>query len=240
MRRRVLWRLAGETLFLQALFSPRRRQGPGVAAAMTWVPDAGGGALRADRLARHTEGFNTNPALAGPILGALARLESEADPEDRAAANRIERFKRACEAPFAAAGDHLLWRGLRGGGGMAGAAAALIAGGWGPAAFLVVYNAGHLGLRVGGVFWGHARGERAAGLLRAGWFARCRVAGLWLARLAPLVLAGALVSASDPGPAALALAAAAGGYAAVRGSAPGSVVLAGAIIVGLIAARLWG
>jgi len=230
-------------LFLQALFSRERRQGIGFAAALAPVARTLAGDERKEFLSRHVEDFNTNPAMAGPILGAVMRLEEAAvggDPEGR---ERVERFKRAVQSPFAAAGDRLLWRDLRGGGVAAGCALGWVAGVWGPILFLVVYNLVHLGLRVGGVFWGYRRGAEAAGLLRS---RRFRLVCRPVSWLGPLGIAAVAVVAGATGPlrpavATAAVAAAAAGMLLGRGR-PGTPrgVFPGAVLLGLALSILMG
>jgi hypothetical protein len=105
--------------------------------------------------------------------------------------------------------------------------------------FLVVFNAVHLGLRVGGVFWGYCRGENTHLLVRARWFRRALTVAPWL------VLAGGAAAgiaalgprATDSGPAWLGGFAMVAGYTAGRRRVSrGTLVAIGAIIVGLVAA----
>ena len=102
---------------------------------------------------RHVELFNAHPYLTSVGLGAVTRLEQAGeDPET------IRRFKAAIRGPLGGLGDALIWA--------AWLPVTLLVGlllGWlgpGPAVavpvFLVLYNAGHLGLRV----WGYRIGLR--------------------------------------------------------------------------------
>ena len=95
--RGMLTKVGAGLLFLQAAFNPERRQGIGVAAAL--APVARLWKDRRDRRAfflRHLENFNTNPAMAGPILGAVVRLEEDAATGNAAAAERrADRHARA-------------------------------------------------------------------------------------------------------------------------------------------------
>ena len=195
-------------LFLQAAFNPDRRQGIGFGAALApWARLHGDDAERRAFLERHVKAFNTNPAMAAPILGAVARLETRAAAGDAVAAKRVLQLKQGTEGPFAAAGDRLVWNGVRPLAGYLGLAAVFWAGGWGVVLFLALYNLVHLGLRLGGVFWGFARGEQVHMLLRGRWLRRAQAVLPWLV-LAAAVLAAA--SAWSPGtaggPAVLALA----------------------------------
>jgi mannose/fructose/N-acetylgalactosamine-specific phosphotransferase system component IID len=241
--RAVLTRVAAGTLVLQASFNGERRQGLGVAAAL--APAAGFWPGNEDRRAffrRHLENFNTNPAMAGPILGAVVRLEERAARGDAPALARVPRVKKALEGPFAAAGDTLLWSGARPVSGHLGSAVALVAGGWGAMVFLVLYNAVHLGLRVGGVFWGYRWGEDvhrllASPRLRA---ATAAVPGFVLVT-AGLLGAVALVSpAGSAGPALLGgVAMGLGWLLGRRGFTRGTLLAVGAMIIGLTAALIF-
>ncbi len=243
LSRGELVRIALGSLVLQAAFNPERRQALGVAAALApaarlW-PE---GAPRRAFLERHLENFNTNPAMAGPVLGAVARLEERAAVGDGRAPARVPRFKRAVEAPFAGAGDALLWSGARPGAGHWGSAAAVAAGAWGPALFLVLYNAVHLGLRVGGVFWGYGRGEDAHLLLRSPRLRRALAVMPWFVASGSVVLAGlALGARSGSAPRALVGAGALlAGFAAGRaGFTRGTMLAVGAMILGLTAALVF-
>jgi PTS system mannose-specific IID component len=115
---------------------------------------------------RHARLFNSHPYLAPIALGAVARLEVEGKPVDT-----IERFKAAVRGALGGLGDRLVWAGWRpvcilGSLGM------LLAGvPWWIAvvAFLVVYNAGHVGLRVWAFRLGWKEGTRIAVSLRTSW-----------------------------------------------------------------------
>jgi PTS system mannose-specific IID component len=140
---------------------------------------------------RHLEHFNAHPYLAGVALGAALRLEA-----DGADAETVRRFKLAVRGPLGGLGDALVWATwLPGVSVMALALYWLGLPGWGSAVlFLVVYNLGHIGLRLWGFRVG-LRDGRAVGrsLERAnlsGWTARLKsVAALLLGLLAGAVLA---------------------------------------------------
>ncbi len=239
-RRGLVARVAWGGLFLQAAYNPERRQALGVAsalapAAVLW-PDF---ETRRLFLQRHLAMFNTNPAMAGPILGAVVRLEERAAAGDAVALDRVVRLKKGLEGPFAAAGDAMVWGGARPLAGLGGSAIALLTGAWGAVFLLVVYNAVHLGLRVGGVFWGYRRGENVHLLVRSRWFRRALTAAPWLVMAGGAAAGIAALSpgATDSGPAWLGGFAVAAGYAAGRRRVSrGTLVAIGAIIVGLVAA----
>jgi PTS system mannose-specific IID component len=106
------------------------------------------------RLNVHMEYFNTQPYLALFILGAAARLEEErASGRDSGA--DVSGLKNALMAPLGALGDSFFWGALKPL--MAVIAAALVLTGawWAPLAFLALYNAWHLWLRVKALQWGY-------------------------------------------------------------------------------------
>ena len=81
-------------LFLQAAFNPDRRQGIGFGAALApWARLHGDDAERRAFLERHVKAFNTNPAMAAPILGAVARLETRAAAVDTRVATNFNEGK---------------------------------------------------------------------------------------------------------------------------------------------------
>lgn len=102
-------------------------------------------------VARAAHFFNAHPYLIGLAVGAAARAEHEgATPE------QVERLREALCGPLGSLGDRLVWAGwLPFLSGLALAAVALGARWYAVAAFLIVYNAGHVALR----WWA----------LRAGW-----------------------------------------------------------------------
>jgi mannose PTS system EIID component len=129
-------------------------------------------------LARHSGHFNAHPYLAGLALGAVARLELLGEEPDV-----VERFKAAVRGPLGGIGDALVWTGW-----LPTTLLVTLAAAWCglPAyfavpLFLLLYNAGHLGLRmwafrvgleegaaVGGRLRQAALGHRAELLFRAG------------------------------------------------------------------------
>jgi len=236
-------RLILGALLLQASFSTDRRQALGMAAAIAPILARDGNrARRGRRLAPYLETYNTNPAMAGPLLGALGRLEERANGGDEAAGREAERLRRALEAPLAARGDSLLWSALRPATVLLGALLAWGVGLPGIALFLILYNVVHLGIRAGGVYWGYAHPDRITALLRTSWprhavpLLRKASAGVLLLLAGFLLLPG---SSWGTGGACLIAAGAAWG----RGRwsfAHGGLVAGGAIMFGLILALLFG
>lgn len=108
-------------------------------------------------VARGAHFFNAHPYLIGLAVGAAARAEHDGAPPDQ-----VERLRAALCGPLGSLGDQLVWAGwLPMLSGLTLAAVALGAGWAAIAAFLVVYNTGHVALR----WWA----------LRAGWTHGTRV-----------------------------------------------------------------
>lgn len=98
-------------------------------------------------LQRHIEHFNAHPYLTGVALGAALRLEADGADEET-----VRRFKLAVRGPLGGLGDALVWATWLPGVSVLALAAYLMGlPGWAAAVlFLVVYNVGHLALRVWG------------------------------------------------------------------------------------------
>jgi len=136
-------------------------------------------------LGRGTRYFNAHPYLSGVGVGALARAECDGAP-----AEQIERLRGALAGPLGSIGDRLVWAGwLPALSALALAAAALGAGLPAVAAFLVIYNAGHVTLRWWGLSSGWNRGVHVATALQEPWIRR---AGALLAPATALALGFAL------------------------------------------------
>ncbi len=111
----------------------------------------------------HAAHFNAHPYLASAALGSLARMEVEDTPRET-----IVRFRDAVRGPLGALGDRLVWAAWL-------PFCAVLGLGvfwaglppWGAvAAFLGMYNAGHIFLRVQGYLLGWAEGPRLGMRLR--------------------------------------------------------------------------
>lgn len=150
-------------------------------------PDGFDAALR-----RHLEHFNAHPYLSTLALGASLRLEADgADPEV------VRRFKTAVRSPLGSLGDALVWAAW-----LPAVSLAALSLFWlgaptwlSVATFVVVYNVGHVGLRIWGFRAGLAEGQGVASrLARADlgvWTDRVRaVAALLLGLVAGTMLAG--------------------------------------------------
>lgn len=141
-------------------------------------------------LARESRYFNAHPYLASIAVGALARVELEQVPPDR-----IERFRTALCGPLGSVGDQLVWAGWLPFCSLA--SLALFGFGAGPLAvvitFLLLYNAGHIALRIWGLRKGWQHGLRVASalahpVLRRGPLQIGRLAALTTGVAVPLAL----------------------------------------------------
>lgn len=130
--------------------------------ALRLLPGGVGGERYREALARESQFFNAHPYLASVAVGALARAELDGEPPER-----IERFRTALCGPLGSVGDRLVWAGWLPFCSLA--ALAVFGFGGGPllvlAVFLVLYNAGHLGLRIWGFRTGWSHGLRVASAL---------------------------------------------------------------------------
>jgi PTS system mannose-specific IID component len=190
---------------------------------------------------RHTELFNSHPYLAPLALGAVAVLEAEEPPET------VSRFKAAVRGSLGTLGDRLVWSGWRPVCALAALTMAALGAPWWAAVgvYLVLYNIGHLALRIYSFRLGlhHVRkvGEelKRSPLHKAN--AGLDVAGAWLVGIMlPLTVArpifpgwgGALWTVALIGGAALGL------IFGGRVRTPVALVLAGATVVALLVSAL--
>lgn len=130
--------------------------------ALRYLPGGIKGEAFKAAMTRESAYFNAHPYLASVAVGALARVELSGVPADR-----IERFRTALCGPLGSVGDRLVWAGWLP---FCSLVALLCFGlGVGPAhtlvTFLVLYNVGHLALRVWGLHVGWTRGLQVASAL---------------------------------------------------------------------------
>ncbi len=121
-------------------------------------------------LKRHLEFFNTNPALAGVILGAAVRLEERAAAGE-GDARTIGTFKVGLMGSLGAIGDSYFWGALKPMASAVGAILALVNPLLGIAVLLVLYNASHLAVRFRGFASGMGGEESAVRFLKDEGFA---------------------------------------------------------------------
>src|SRR6185437_12097848 len=145
-------------LAVQGVWNYETMLGNGIGFAMEPVLRQLPGGVHGERfkqaMARESRYFNAHPYLAAVAIGALARVELDGESPER-----IERFRTALTGPLGSVGDRLVWAGwLPFCSLVALAAFGLDAG---PATtiglFLVLFNAGHLGLRAWGLAVGWKR-----------------------------------------------------------------------------------
>ena len=151
-------------------------------------------------LERHAGAFNAHPYLAPVAIGSLARLEYEKEETDT-----LLRFRAALRAPLGALGDETMWAGWRPFCASPAAIAFLL--GADPVAaaatFLVVYNLGHVGVRLWGLRCGWRAGRRVGAALGRIPFRRIAKSlilanQVLLGSLAALLIARILGGASTP------------------------------------------
>ncbi len=191
-------------------------------------------------LRRHLEHFNAHPYLSSLALGAAVRLEADAEDEEA-----IKRFKLAVRGPLGSLGDALVWASWL----PAVVLVALVLYWLGSpvwlvvSVFLVLYNAGHIGLRIWGFRTGLREGRRVGrhlGKASLGrWTERLRNSATLLLGL----LAGLIVSSpggmGEAGAAWIAL----GGVGFVAGAVIGHPVWRPASVLIVVAVALlatWG
>ncbi|MCC7194886.1 MAG: PTS system mannose/fructose/sorbose family transporter subunit IID [Gemmatimonadaceae bacterium] len=147
LRTRLL--ILARLLTLQGSYNYETMVGNGIAFAMEpalrLLPGGRGGDAYRAAMARESRYFNAHPYMAAMAVGALARAElALEDP------GRIERFRTAACGPLGGVGDRLVWAGWL----PLCSLLALLCFGLGAspgavvATFLLLYNAGHVALRV--------------------------------------------------------------------------------------------
>lgn len=179
-------------------------------------------AARREWLSQQLEHRNTNPYLAGLVLGASLRFREQAAP---AAAHR---FESGLDRAAGALGDALMWGGLWPGFGLLAAVAGWLMGPAAAAAIWALFGFTQGWIRMAGLDRGYALGAEVVALLE---HARARRA-VSLARAGALAAGGALAGVV---------------VVAVGGSlwtqpGPGLWLLVGAVAAGvgtLVAARSW-
>jgi mannose PTS system EIID component len=241
LSRTTLLRMLLRSFTVQGSWNYRTLIGTGFAYALLPVlrqlHGADTAAVDAD-VRRHVGLFNSHPYFAGIALGGVARLEAERQPPAL-----IERFKVALRGSLGTIGDRLIWAGWRPVCTMFALALFLAGAAWWIAAgaFLVLYNAGHLTLRVWGLRLGVREGLRVGERLRASHIGRAQqmlpaVGAFLLGVLVPLAASGQFVGMRPAVPwVAAALVGAAAGVrygAAIR--APLALLLGGTALLGLL------
>lgn len=152
-------------------------------------------------LMRHTEHFNAHPYMSSVALGAALRLEA-----DGADSETVRRFKTAVRGPLGGLGDSLVWATF-----LPAVSMLSLAAYWlglpGPSAaalFLVLYNIGHVGLRIWGFRAGLENGREVGGRLAGArlslWTRRLRAAAVVVLGTLSGALLGGAGGLGDAGP----------------------------------------
>ena len=194
-----------------------------------------------DAVRRHTELFNSHPYLSPLALGAVAVLEAEEAPEV------VSRFKAAVRGSLGTLGDRLVWSGWRPVCALAALILAALGAPWWFAIglYLLLYNAGHIALRVYGFRLGYSFGKRVGEELKRSPLQQAHnwvgdAGAFFIGLLLPLTVArpvfpgwgGALWTLALIGAAALGL------IFGGRVRTPVALVLAGATVVALLVSAL--
>jgi len=178
--------------WVQASWNYERMVGIGVGFAseplLEAVRDERGEAAHRAALGRATRYFNAHPYFTSFAVGAQARAERDGVPP-----HQVERLRQALVAPLGSMGDRLVWAGWLPATAAVGLVLVVTGHPWiGITVFLALYNAFHLGIRIGGLVagWrfgldvGRALGRRE---LRWGLTAAPAFAGLALGVTLPIV-----------------------------------------------------
>ncbi len=157
----------GRSLLIQSSWSYERMQALGFAYVLDPVlkklyPER---AEYESRIRIHQEYFNTQPYFASFIIGAVVRLEQDRASNRNTAAD-VQGLKSSLMAPLGALGDSFFWGALKPFAAVVGAALLITGAWWAPLLFLVLYNAWHITLRAGMLFWGYASSGDAMALMR--------------------------------------------------------------------------
>ncbi len=174
-------------LALQAAWNPQRMQNLGLVCALVpWLRSGGASRQRRRRFCRrHYEFFNTNPYLAGFLVGGLLRLEAEEGRTGRPPA-RVRVFRESLARAFASLGDQLFWMVLQPGLLLLAVILGLLAGPWAALAPIAVFAVAELELRRRTLLVGWRLGLQLVDVLDApGWHRAVRAG-----RRAALLLAG--------------------------------------------------
>ncbi|PTX53996.1 PTS system N-acetylgalactosamine-specific IID component [Melghirimyces profundicolus] len=175
LSRTDLMRMAVRSFFLQSSFNYERMQAGGWLYSL--MP-----ALKkiyrkreelSDAMKRHLDFFNTHPFLVTPILGIVAAME-----ESREKPDAIRGIKVGMMGPLGGVGDAVAWLTLLPITAGIGASIAMEGSLAGPIVFLLTFNAIHLMLRFGGIFYGYNTGVKALQKLKSGTQAISRAASI--------------------------------------------------------------
>lgn len=189
----VRWQVFARSLGLQASWNHQRMQNLGLLVClMPWLRARERDPER-DRLfcRRYYEFFNTNPYLAGYVIGGLLRLEQEREGQGGLPRGQAQTFRDSLGRALASLGDQLFWLGLRPAVALLGCVVSLVAVGAAPVALgllALLVVTGQLVWRWRAIGRGYAAGYDIVDLLGdPRWHRAIRAA-----KRATLVLAGVL------------------------------------------------
>ncbi len=109
------WHLFSRTLFLQGSWNAQRMQNLGLLyALLAWLrTQPRDRNLNRHFFRRYFGFFNTNPYLAGFLIGGLVRLETQRAQGEPVSRQMLETYRDSLGRAFASLGDQLFWLGLR-------------------------------------------------------------------------------------------------------------------------------
>ncbi len=192
------------SLALQASWNPQRMQNLGLMAALApWVRHRRLPLPNVRRVCRrHYEYFNTNPYLAGFVVGGLLRLEEENERAGGRLNRQVAVFRGSVARALASLGDQLIWLGLQPALLLAACGLAWLGRPWLGLALVGAFALGQLWLRWRGLAVGYRLGLDIVDMLsKPGWHRAirgCQRASMLLAG----TLAGAYLVALAKSPAA--------------------------------------
>ncbi len=111
-----------------------------------------------DFLNRHLCFFNAHPYFSSWCLGAVAKIEFEAEQKHWADLEAVKIFKSRLTGPLGSIGDQLFWSGIKPLVSGIAFCCALLLGWLAVPLFLVLYNVPHFYTRYKGLFMGHKKG----------------------------------------------------------------------------------
>ncbi len=154
------------SLFIQASLNFRGMQNLGFAFAIAPVARyfADDTPRVANLLTRHLQSFNTHPYLVGAIIGSVARMEENPDPEHDSA--EAVALKNILMGPYAAIGDSFFWGALKPFAAIFGVLMAVQGFLWAPVIFLFLYTPPHIGVRLKGFIEGYRKGKQGIEFIR--------------------------------------------------------------------------
>lgn len=184
--KRDLWSMAFRSLFLQSSFNYERMQAGG------WLYSLLPALKRvfkdkkelAESMKRHLDFFNSHPFLITPMLGIIAAMEEKREQPEAIRAIRV-----AMMGPLGGIGDAIAWLTLLPIAAGIGASIAMEGNIAGPIIFLLLFNAVHIILRFGGIFYGYSTGVKAVKALKTGTKAISHAASI-----VGVLVAGALIA----------------------------------------------